>query len=86
MEEQISIGVRLTDDGSLEFFGLEEVNARLSSGGRVVRVEPGQILLEELEGDEEEGGEDDEGAYALAGCEINVTLSTGGGSNGRRGG
>ena len=84
MEEQISIGVRLTDDGALEFFGLEEVNARLSGGGRVVRLEPGQILLEELEGDEE-GGED-EGAYALAGCEINVTLSTGGGSNGRRGG
>jgi hypothetical protein len=86
-DQTVTVGVRLTEDGGLEFFGTDEVNARLAAGARVVSVTPGQIYLEDLSaGAEDEGaGGDEEGSgdYALAGCEIVVPLRSGSAAHGR---
>lgn len=66
--KEITIGIRI-NEGGLEFFGTEEVNALIQQGYRVSRIEPDQALLEEVESEDEE-----EESFALAGCEITVTL------------
>ena len=66
--KEITIGIRI-NDGGLEFFGTDEVNALIQQGYRVSRIEPDQALLEQVESDDEEEG------FALAGCEITVVLN-----------
>ncbi|GAB4469665.1 MAG: hypothetical protein OHK0029_42340 [Armatimonadaceae bacterium] len=66
--EQITIGIRITEDG-LEFFGIEEVNELIAGGYRVSRIEPGNALVEEIE--DEEGEED---MLTLVGCDMIVAL------------
>ena len=65
--KEITIGIQISG-GGLEFFGTDEVNALIQQGYRVSRIEPDQALLEEVG---PEGGEEE---FALAGCEITVTL------------
>lgn len=65
--QQISIGIRFNEEG-LEFFGTEEVNRLIEQGHRVVRIEPGEALVEEAD------AEDEEDAFILAGCQMNVVL------------
>jgi hypothetical protein len=60
------IGAHMTEDGA-EFFGTDALNAQLILGARVTQITPGETLIEEVEGEE--------GAYAVAGFELVVTLA-----------
>lgn len=72
--KQVSIGIRISDEG-LDFFGTEEVNELLAQGYVVTSIEPGNVMVEEIELDEdEEVGEDEEEAVSLAGADMTVTL------------
>ena len=68
-DQSITIGIRIEEDG-LEFFGTDEVNERIAAGAKVLRIEPGNALVEKVEG--EDGGEE----YALVGCDLTVVLTT----------
>ena len=65
------IGARITEEG-IEFFGTDEVNELLSSGHRVTKIEPGEVIVEEVP--PEVSMSEDEQEYTLAGFEIIVTL------------
>lgn len=67
--QEVRIGVRIEEEG-VSFFGTEEVNALLQQGHRVEKIEPGDVLVEEVP----EEDADEEGAYALAGFELRVTF------------
>lgn len=67
MEQQVSIGIRFEEEG-VESFGHEEVNRLIEQGYRVIRIEPGEALVEEVDSDDEED------AYVLAGCQMVVVL------------
>lgn len=56
----------MTEDGA-EFFGTDALNERLLQGAKVLQITPGETLMEEVEGEE--------GAYAVAGFELVVTLA-----------
>lgn len=62
------IGAHMTEEGA-EFFGTDALNARLAEGARVVRIAPGETLMELVE--------DEPDAYAVAGFELVVTLAGG---------
>jgi hypothetical protein len=73
--KELEIGVQTTEDG-LEYFGLDELNAELANGARVLRLDEGDILvLEDAEDDGEEVTvpEDEEG-FLLAGFTLKVQL------------
>jgi hypothetical protein len=65
------IGARITEEG-IEFFGTDEVNSLLASGHRVTKIEPGEVIVEEVP--PEVSMSEDEQEYTLAGFEIIVTL------------
>lgn len=44
-EEVVEVGLRISDDGSLNFFGIEAVNRMLTSGKVVVRIEQGRAIM-----------------------------------------
>jgi hypothetical protein len=67
--EKYKIGMRVSDQG-FEFFGTDEVNALLSKGKRVYRIDPGEVLIDDKSKSEYEEVE----SFALAGFEIVVTL------------
>ena len=69
--QEINVGAQIADEG-LQFFGLDELNALIQAGHRVVRIDPGQVLVEEI--DEDELEEDEEEGVALVGFELNVVL------------
>ncbi len=60
------IGAHMTEDGA-EFFGTDALNEQLAQGARITQILPGETLMEEVEGEE--------GAYAVAGFELVVTLA-----------
>lgn len=64
----VQVGVRITDQG-ITFFGTDQVNELLARGRSVVRIDPGEVLVEEVESDEP-GGE----AFSLAGFQLSVTI------------
>ncbi|MBV9867051.1 MAG: hypothetical protein JO316_16985 [Abitibacteriaceae bacterium] len=68
MSEHI-IGAQM-NDGTLEFYGVDELNALLQQGHRVTKVEPGNIIVEDTESE----GEDEEESYAFMGFELNITV------------
>lgn len=63
---QTTMGARVTEDG-IEFFGTDEINALIEAGQKIVRIEPGEVIVEEVP--------EEEGAYAVAGFELVVTLA-----------
>jgi hypothetical protein len=65
------IGARITDEG-IEYFGMEEINSLLANGHRVTKIEPGEVIVEEVP--PEVSMSEDEQEYTLAGFEIIVTL------------
>jgi hypothetical protein len=69
--QEINIGVKVEEEG-VSFFGTEEVNALLKKGHVVVSVEPGEVMVEEVPA--EEGEDEEEMGYALAGFNIVVKL------------
>lgn len=76
--KELEIGVQTTEDG-LEYFGLDELNAELAKGARVVRLEEGDILvMEDAEDDEADAEQvsvpEDEEGFLLAGFTLKVQL------------
>ena len=63
---QATVGARITEQG-IEFFGTDEVNALIEAGQKVLLIEPGEVIVEEVP--------EEEGAYAVAGFEMVVTLA-----------
>lgn len=50
---EIEVGIRIDMHEGLCFFGIEEINALLRQGGRVVAIEPGGAIMRKLGEDEE---------------------------------
>ena len=67
--KEVVVGAELHESG-LEFFGVDEINALLQEGHRVVKVEPGEVIMEEMPG--ETSGEEE--TYAFMGFDIKITL------------
>ena len=44
-EEHIEVGLRVGDDGEIEFFGIECVNEMLAIGKTVTRIEKGRAIM-----------------------------------------
>ena len=44
-EEFVEVGLRIGENGQLNFFGVEDVNEMITSGKRVVRIEEGRALM-----------------------------------------
>ena len=44
-EELVEVGLRFSTIGELSFFGLEQTNALIAAGKRVVRVEEGRAIM-----------------------------------------
>jgi hypothetical protein len=72
--KNLTIGARLNDEGEIEFFGMDEVNAAIQGGARVAKVEEGQVLVEEIPEEYRDSEDEEDAGYSLAGFEIVVTL------------
>jgi hypothetical protein len=48
----VVVGVRITKETGLSFFGVDEVNAVLKEGKQVTALEPGDALFEKVGEDE----------------------------------
>ena len=45
---EIEVGIRIDRNEGISFFGTEEINDLLRSGGRVVAIEPGGAIMRKL--------------------------------------
>jgi hypothetical protein len=53
MNTTVVVGVRVTKEAGLSFFGADEVNAALKAGKRVTALEPDGALFQETKDDKE---------------------------------
>lgn len=65
------IGIRIDPEKGIGFFGIDEVNARIAKGARVIEVRPGGAVMKEL------GKVGEDVQLTLAGCQIVVVLEDG---------
>lgn len=66
--KEINVGIRIDMIEGLSFSGIEQVNALLNCGGRVVAIEPGGAIMRKL-------GDDGENvSLTLSGCEMKVIV------------
>ena len=70
--QEVVVGAELKE-GGLEFFGVDEINALLQQGHRIVKVEPGDVIVTDVD-EEEEPEDDEEGAYAFLGFQFKLTV------------
>lgn len=52
MTTALVVGVRVTKESGLSFFGIDEVNAALKEGKQVTALEPGDALFQKVGEDE----------------------------------
>jgi hypothetical protein len=53
MSTTVVVGVRITKEVGLSFFGVDEVNAALKAGRRVIALEPSSALVQQIADGEE---------------------------------
>jgi len=53
MVSTLVVGIRMTKEAGLSFFGLDEVNAALKEGKQVAALEPGDALFQKVAEDGE---------------------------------
>lgn len=53
MSTTVVVGVRVTKEAGLSFFGIDEVNAALKAGKRVTALEPEGALFQQIAAGEE---------------------------------
>jgi hypothetical protein len=51
--KEIKFGLKISEESGAHFFGIEEVNAELNQGRRVVSIQEGGVLMSKKEFDEE---------------------------------
>lgn len=68
MNTTVVVGLRVTKEAGLSFFGVDEVNAALKAGKRVTALEPEGALFQQIAG----GGEGVQ--HTLSGFAIKVIV------------
>ena len=53
MSHPMVVGVRITKETGLAFFGVDEVNAALREGKKVTAIEPGDAIFQKVAEDQE---------------------------------
>jgi hypothetical protein len=68
MKSILIVGIRITAETGISFFGLDEVNATLKEGKQVTAVEPGNALMQKV------GADQNDVRLTLSGFTINVIV------------
>jgi hypothetical protein len=63
------IGIRIDLEKGVAFFGVEDVNRRISSGARVLEIRPGGAIMTQT------GESEDQVRVTLSGCKFEVVLA-----------
>jgi hypothetical protein len=66
---EIVLGIRISGETGISFFGIDEVNEEIRKGKRIVSIEPGDAIVEKIS---EEGGK---AQLALAGGNVRIVLN-----------
>jgi hypothetical protein len=51
--KEIKIGLKFSEEKGIHFFGIEEVNAEINRGKRIVSIEAGDVFMKKQALDEE---------------------------------
>ena len=68
MVSTLVVGIRMTKEAGLSYFGVDEVNAALKEGKQVTAVEPGDALFQKV------GEDQDNVRLTLSGFTIKVIV------------
>jgi hypothetical protein len=63
------IGIRIDMEKGVAFFGVEDVNKKITDGARVVEIRPGGAIMSKL------GEKDGDVSLTLTGCQFVVVLA-----------